>query len=370
MSILMGALGGLGEGAAQWAQAGIKHDTDMQMENLRSENMYNKSLALEKAREQIKTAPLQRLGIIAQSQMANQVPVEAEPVTSLQSNTDTQDASKPRGAFHGDPVKVRKDIMASQASSEEKDNLLAALDSQIAAENDKAKTDIAGKTRAPTSDEAFDAAMDKAKIDDPVSYMAGQGIVNSEAKVQSLQDKASNAQAHITQMRDAAIAKDNYLTSALRSKDIHDKDRIEMMQQKIDNLNILQESKAKLAEAQATLAQFKSNPDNVGAIHEKMSTDLGKINQSMDGMVFSGSVKIDSKTGVVSGRDADAYGNLAKSRAVIANKFKDRYSEEGTPTGKPDLLPMPASKDKLITGKTYNTPRGAAVWNGSMFESN
>ena len=56
MSILMGALGGLGEGAAQWAQAGIKHDTDMQMENLRSENMANKAMQLAKFSSNLKTS--------------------------------------------------------------------------------------------------------------------------------------------------------------------------------------------------------------------------------------------------------------------------------------------------------------------------
>jgi hypothetical protein len=32
-------------------------------------------------------------------------------------------------------------------------------------------------------------------------------------------------------------------------------------------------------------------------------------------------------------------------------------------------LPMPASKDKLVTGKTYNTARGPARWNGTAFEA-
>ena len=32
-------------------------------------------------------------------------------------------------------------------------------------------------------------------------------------------------------------------------------------------------------------------------------------------------------------------------------------------------LPMPASKDKLVTGKTYSTARGPAKWNGAAFEA-
>lgn len=48
MSIIMGALGGLGEGAAQWAQQGIRHDQDVALEKLRSENAANKAMQLAK----------------------------------------------------------------------------------------------------------------------------------------------------------------------------------------------------------------------------------------------------------------------------------------------------------------------------------
>lgn len=139
--------------------------------------------------------------------------------------------------------------------------------------------------------------------------------------------------------------------------------------------------KAKIAEDLAHAGKYsaeaKNEKDGGGKKGEKLSdlikaSDADLLNIRTQLNALKDSFTPDGKAAVQELR--------AREREVLANK--NRYVSElekrvlpgaepqaaAAPKAEP-MLPLPASKDKLVSGKTYNTARGPAKWNGTAFEA-
>ncbi len=124
-------------------------------------------------------APLNRISELAKQKLAEQVPVEAKPVTTL-SGQDPQLAINPEGAtsaaqgMSGNYAALR--AQAANLPPEDQAPYLAQLERQFAADTQSQQASSPGQTRARTPDEAFNAALEDAKINDPVAYAAGRPL--------------------------------------------------------------------------------------------------------------------------------------------------------------------------------------------------
>lgn len=121
--------------------------------------------------EERKNAPLNRIGASARAKMAEEVPLEAAPLTSL---SGTNGAGEKFG-FNGDLRAVRQAI-DQMPEGEDKTAALAQLQSQVSTDTSAAAASVQGKTRRRSSEEAFDAALADAKLNDPVAYAAGRPL--------------------------------------------------------------------------------------------------------------------------------------------------------------------------------------------------
>lgn len=146
-------------------------------------------LALE---QEFRDAPLKRLGSKAQEFAGQDVPVDApEPVAKVGGilasgapipGTDGKPIQIPAGTSDrgivGDIAALRKQVEDDKSmSAEDRAGFLAQLEAQAAAENKANADSVAGKTRARTSDEAMQSALDWAKVNDPVAYAEYQAKI-------------------------------------------------------------------------------------------------------------------------------------------------------------------------------------------------
>ena len=84
MSLILGAMAGAGEGLGRWAEQGIKHDQDVDLENLRNENAYNKTVALEQWKRQ---ASLEDMPKIAQANLDAQTSAQMQTAQRVKDAT-------------------------------------------------------------------------------------------------------------------------------------------------------------------------------------------------------------------------------------------------------------------------------------------
>ena len=206
MSIIMGALGGAG--AAMEDVFGARLKSDMARENELAVGKQRSDLELQRQQtlvvfqENLRNAPLTRLGAKAKDFAGQDVPLEAEkvaPVTTTNGILDRarmvgvdglpiQQQGESRGLATGQPGgtksidEMKANIMKDASiSKEDKAGVIAQLDRQAAQANganqEQANATVAGKTRKRSNGEALDAAMDDAKVNDPVAYAAGQAQI-------------------------------------------------------------------------------------------------------------------------------------------------------------------------------------------------
>jgi len=184
MSIILGALGGAGQ--ALESVYGERMRADLQRENAMAENEQRSNLetqrmmTLEAFRNKLQNAPLDRFAALVQQKAGEQVPVEAAPVTTasgqdpqLAVNTAAMDNPITSGMVgnYADLIAKAKDL-----PPEDQQPYLDQLKRQFVADQATAQAAVAGQTRARTSDEAFNAALEEAKVRDPVAYAAARPL--------------------------------------------------------------------------------------------------------------------------------------------------------------------------------------------------
>lgn len=233
MSLAMGLIGGLGQGAANIADQNTKAWADQDLERMREQAILDREKAIARLKVELQDAPLNRLGDRAKALIGEQVPVEAAPVKSLTgAGAPVYPDGEQSAGLQGDPAALRAQV-GSWPDGPDKTAALAQLDQQMTAEKDKNQQAVAGQMRNRTPGEALSEAANRSQAEDPVAYaeyeakigkplrderrldqsaeQAGARLDN-KLQVQQLRNEAMNArtqaQLDIAQAKlEAAIAK-------------------------------------------------------------------------------------------------------------------------------------------------------------------
>ena len=173
MGIIVGALGGLGKAASEYADVNQRAWAQQDQARLSADLETQRQQTLLLLQEKIKDAPLERLSARAQEKMAEQVPVTAGQVRNL-----SGDSGIINGGMTGDYAALVK--RADSLPEADRAPYLAQLEQQRTKQQTAADQAAAGKTRSRTSDEAFDAALEDAKINDVAAYRAGKPLAGEK----------------------------------------------------------------------------------------------------------------------------------------------------------------------------------------------
>lgn len=164
MSLMMGAIAGLGKGMSDVAEQNNKNWAAQELMQLQAQVQGDKELRV----KEFDQAPYGRAGGLISASSQQQVPVTAPPVTQLSGDntgvnyTPGPDETNAKG-FVGDYAKLAAQIQGDPSiSAEDKAAALKQLATQRSGDQAQAQAAVAGQTRAPTSDEALDAAYAKA----------------------------------------------------------------------------------------------------------------------------------------------------------------------------------------------------------------
>lgn len=135
--------------------------------------------------QEFANAPLNRVSAAAQALAGTQVPVAPQPVTTADGSVDKQDFS-PDAPIHANMTGKYSALIKAQSDptdpayipdEKERRSYLSAVTGQFKGQAQEAADAVAGQTRAMTSDEALQGAMEKLKISDPAAYLAGTPLI-------------------------------------------------------------------------------------------------------------------------------------------------------------------------------------------------
>ncbi|MES2942935.1 MAG: hypothetical protein V4772_08705 [Pseudomonadota bacterium] len=160
-----------GEMYGKMALEDQRAQVELEKQSRLAELQGNKQKEVAKYTEDLKNEPLNRFGKAAQAMAGSGVPLEAAPVKAF--SGVKPDRSK--FGMTGDINKARGLINAI-ADPTYRAEATAQLDQQIKDDEAAAQEGVKGKMRSRTSDEAFDAALAKLKIEDPVAYAAAKPL--------------------------------------------------------------------------------------------------------------------------------------------------------------------------------------------------
>lgn len=140
-----------------------------------------RAMRLAEFQEALKNAPRNRLQSLVQREAGVQVPVDAAPVSDLSgAGLFGFDGKAPDSSgFSGDPKALLKEI-SGWKDGPDKDRAMAQLKAQYGADVAVNQAAVAGKTRARTPDEAFDAALSDAKVNDLGAYEVGKPLASDK----------------------------------------------------------------------------------------------------------------------------------------------------------------------------------------------
>lgn len=173
MGILMGALGGIGNALHEQAQAETKssmaRENELAVGQQRSDLELQRQQTMAEFTNNMKNAPLNRLSAKAKELSGQEVPVQAEPVTSLSGSDPGLDPET--GATAGTQENYADLVaLAKSLPVEDQQPYLDQLKRQFGADTETAQAGILGKTRKRTADESLQAAADYAKVNDLSAY--------------------------------------------------------------------------------------------------------------------------------------------------------------------------------------------------------
>jgi hypothetical protein len=281
MSFLDGFAGGAAGAGADILQDERKSAT--QVSAAKSLADYNSELDLKKVKaiEEMKNAGLGRISAGAQAKMNEEVPLEAAPVKSV---SGTNEAGEKFG-FEGDIATQRKAI-ETIADPVQRQEAMDQLNRQVAGETKQGLINVVGKTRKRTADEALDAAVSDAKVNDLPAYADYEARVGKPLRDErriDVSEKKSDAAA-----ANAAKEGDRKAQADARKFEI-DLKRLDLQQggldaqnRKIDAWIDNESTKRENDEAKAAGGKGQS-PDKLGAIVNAMNASIKNLNDGSHG---------------------------------------------------------------------------------------
>ncbi len=302
MSGLMGAIGqGLsaaGYSAGDLYAKGSLMDAQNALEEQRMMRLAEFRDKLDQQGEARKRAPLNRLQGLMAAEAGADVPVEAAPVTRLSgAGAPTHVDGSASSGLRGDPEAIRRDAMAQLAKMPEgpaKDEVIASFSAQFgkqfATDMQSNRDAVAGQTRKRTPDEAFDAAMGKAKTTDLEAYAAGKPL-QSEKTITvpdgaTVLDKNGKVIFSASGIKDARQNEhENRLDARMRESQAASEARqqaglIASDERQANNLKAQEERQAKALKAQQDRDAERAAREK--ALPVKLANDLGEQAQIAD----------------------------------------------------------------------------------------
>lgn len=258
----MGLMNGISQGLSAAGYAGGDLYAKGALEDQRAAILRERDLRL----EEMKNAPLNRISAAAKAKMAEEVPLEAAPVTAV---SGTDDAGEKFG-FKGDLQTVRKSIEALP-EGEDKTAAMAQLQSQVATETKTGLINVQGKTRRRTADEALAAAVEDAKVNDLPAVAAYESQIGKPKRDERRIDNQETRQ----ESQDAT----NNRRLDIQQKFNEDRAKIQ------DKLASIAEARASRAESRAgdqmDKAEMNSNRQALTSVLKDIATQEDKIQVKM-----------------------------------------------------------------------------------------
>lgn len=188
MSLALGFASGLGQGLASLADENMRRDAELARDQRlnafqkeRDQTLSDLEMKKQQATEALRNAPILRLQAKAQELAGEQVPVEAQPVTELSGSGVNPKTGEPlKQGLIGNIRSLMAQAQALPDTNPDKAGIIAQIRSQLSDEQAKAQESVKGKTRARTSEEALESALDWAKSADLPAFMAGRGLVSEK----------------------------------------------------------------------------------------------------------------------------------------------------------------------------------------------
>lgn len=188
MSLALGFAAGLGQGMASLADENMRRDAELARDQRlnafqkeRDQSLADLEQKKQQAMEAMRNAPILRLQGKAQELAGEQVPVEAQPVTELSgSGTNPKTGEPLQKGLIGNIRSLMAQAQALPDTNPDKAGIIAQIRSQLADEQSKAQEAVKGKTRARTSDEALESALEWAKSADLPAFIAGRGLASEK----------------------------------------------------------------------------------------------------------------------------------------------------------------------------------------------
>ena len=314
MSLLFGALGGLGEAGLQIGAANQKAMLDqeaddrrntaaMALEDRRSAATMEREKTLMRLKMDLETeaknAPLNRLGAKAQSLIGEAIPVEPEPVTNL-----TGAGMNNGVAFKGDPKALLAQAESWPDNSTEKAGVIAQLKKQISADEAINAKAVEGQTRTRTPNEALDSAVEWARANDlpaVAAYEAQIGRPAREDRRLDASEKRTDAQIANEKARTVVMDRRLDMQEAyqLRRDERADKymeiqearltaqgDKAEMQSQRAAITNLMTSTERELERTSALAKDLTLSDAERAAFQSRVTSlqrDLGRYRKGLEG---------------------------------------------------------------------------------------
>lgn len=307
MSLLFGALGGLGEAGMQIGMANQKAWAEMEMEEKRQASAMEREKSLMRLKMDLETdaknAPLNRLGEKTKEMASKEVPLEAEPVNALIGFKPGEDGKQTRGMV-GDIASLKRPKGFDGWTPEDQSAYTAQINEQIKTEESRAKEKVAGQTRKPTSSEALDSAVEWARANDLPAVAAYEAQIGNaeraERRIDS-NDRKTDAQTAAENARTAARDRKADSDEAFRQRmeerkqaesefnnrrNAENQTRAELQSQRAAITNLMTSTERELERTSALAKDLTLSDAERAAFQSRVTSlqrDLGRYRKGLEG---------------------------------------------------------------------------------------
>jgi hypothetical protein len=331
--IFMGAMGGAGEALGNIGSTMLKAELDKDARSQESSLALERAKTLEVFKQELQSAPLNRLGVKAREYAGQDVPLEPKKVTSLTGTVPQGDGTK---GFVGDTGIVERAI----ANLPEPDRTAAMqqLRAQVAGDQQAEADAVKGKTRKRTSDEALAAAADDAKVNDLPAYAQFEKDIGKpkrdERRVDIQQEREDNRAA-------ATTAAEQRRADQEQRRFTIDVARLELQQGNLDAQNRRIDALIDhwgRTDDRKDAAGDGSKPDKLGAIVNAMNATIKQLTEAGKGSTSEAKAEWERQ-----------YDNAVRVRNRAAALLDESLTDRGAPPTNPSPTPAPASPGKPVS---------------------
>lgn len=339
MSLVLGAIGGAGSAlqdmGAAWMKSDMAFDNESRLAGVRSDLELGRQKALALYQDNLKNAPLQRLGSKAKEFGTQDVAQEPNAAQLTGYDPQAVEAGPSIPGFKGDPEKVAAAI-SSMAPGPDRDAAIAQFKRQLGSDQGFEASLVTGKTRKRTGDEAMRAAVEDAKANDLPAYAAYEREIGKPLRDErrvDVQDKRADNQAA------ASAASEERKERIEARRMMVDLAKLDLQQGSLDATNRkidawIENEAAKRDRDEEKLNNPKtSSPERLSTIVNAMNNTIRDLDNNKPS-----SSKADALKEWQQQRD-----NAIAVRARAMSKLNQNFDDGGVPSPSPAPAPKPAT---------------------------